>query len=292
MYLKIGLLSFALLFSSLHAHTQDYIVPDASCGLPDTLFQFPPLLAFASDKEARDVMERIVEVMGLRANFVVQAARVPNAAAAIIGTQRYVLYNPNFISEIRMNSRHDWSAISVLAHEIGHHLNGHTLQISGSRPAMELEADEFSGFVLRKMGASLSEAQSALQLLANPYGSLTHPPARDRLVAVETGWNRADNYLKDNFLPVATYAPDDALYQVSFDKNPGRIYFLTRDYSFIAVKEGNRVKMGAMQPNSSASYPFVIRFQGNEDNGIYMARNGKLVTPSGKTVGWASALQK
>ena len=157
---------------------------------------------------------------------------------------------------------------------------------------MELEADEFSGFVLRKMGATLTEAQSALQLLANPYGSLTHPPAKDRLRAVEAGWMRADNYLKDNFVSVATYAPEDALYQVSFDKNPGRIYFLTQDYSFIAVKEGNRVKMGTMQPNGSASYPFVIRFQGSEDNGIYMSRNGKLVTPSGKTVGWASALQK
>lgn len=290
---KIACLSLALVVvSMLPVSAQDYIVPDASCGLTDTMFQLPPLLTFASDKEAQEVMEKIMEVMGLQSNFVIQAARVPNAAAAIIGTQRYILYNPSFISEIRRTSRHDWPAISVLAHEIGHHLNGHTLQLTGSRPAMELEADEFSGFVLRKMGASLAEAQTALQLLASPYGSLTHPPAKERLKAVEAGWNRAEAYLKGNYHPEIAHAPKDALYQVSFDKHPGRIYFLTEDHSFIAVKEGSRVKMGKMQPNSSAAYPFVIRFQGSEDSGLFMSRNGKLVTSSGKAVGWASALRE
>ena len=34
----------------------------------------------------------------------------------------------------------------------------HTLERGGSRPEIELEADEFSGFVLRKMGATLPQA--------------------------------------------------------------------------------------------------------------------------------------
>ena len=82
---KIACLSLALVVvSMLPVSAQDYIVPDASCGLTDTMFQLPPLLTFASDKEAQEVMEKIMEVMGLQSNFVIQAARVPNAAAAII----------------------------------------------------------------------------------------------------------------------------------------------------------------------------------------------------------------
>lgn len=291
MNLKIGFLIIVFLFVS-KSHAQDFIIPDASCGLTDTLFQLPGVLSFASDREANEVMNKIIEVVGLHANFIVQAAEVPNAAAAIIGYQRYILYNPSFIRQIRLATRNDWPAISILAHELGHHLNGHTLKVSGSRPGMELEADEFSGFVLRKMGATLEESQEALRLVASPYGSLTHPPASERLEAVEAGWNRADAYLQGKFEAQVSYAPQDARYQVSFDTNPDRIYFLTDDYSFITVQNGSRVKMGVMYPHSSASYPFVIRFSGFENQGLYMSRSGELVNQQGKVIGRASFLSK
>ena len=59
--------------------------------------------------------------------------------------------------------------LSILAHEIGHHVNGHTLgeketTLSESRQ-MELEADEYSGLYMFKLGASLSQAQEAIRLI-------------------------------------------------------------------------------------------------------------------------------
>lgn len=288
---KNASLIFALLFS-FRIQAQDFIVADASCGLTDSLFHLPELLSFASDQEAMDVMNRITEIVGLGSNFTVQAANIPNAAAAIIGTQRYILYNPNFIRKIRLSSSHDWPAISILAHELGHHLNGHTLQMTGSRPGMELEADEFSGFVLRKMGANLDEAQEALKMIASPYGSLTHPPARERLDAVAVGWNRADTYLKGHYQAPVSYAPENALYQVSFNASPDRLYFLTDDYSFVAVKGETKVRLGGMSPNSSAEYPYVIYFNGQDKTGIYLSRSGDLVTRTGKIVGQASFLRE
>lgn len=65
--------------------------------------------------------------------------------------------------------------MSILAHEIGHHLLGHTISIGSSNPQDELEADKFSGFVLYKMGASLNDAVQAIQLLGSDTDSKTHP---------------------------------------------------------------------------------------------------------------------
>src|SRR5690606_36517304 len=77
-------------------------------------------------------------------------------------------------------------------HENGHHLNGHTLSSRGSNHADELEADEFSGFVLRKMGASLAGAQAAMRVLAEKQASATHPARADRLAHISKGWQQAN----------------------------------------------------------------------------------------------------
>ncbi len=120
----------------------------------------------ASD-EVEALIERIVTVSGLRKNFEVRAAPVANAAAVISDGRRYILYNPRFAVELRRMNGRIWSFMSVLAHEVGHHLNGHTLANDGSRPPIELEADYFSGFVLQKMGAPLTDAQLVMTRLWN-----------------------------------------------------------------------------------------------------------------------------
>lgn len=167
-----------------------------SCGIDVTSVAIPALFEFESNAEANAVMSDIMKVVGLPANFRIQAADVPNAAAVVLGTTRYILYNPGFIKKVNKSTDTDWSSISILAHELGHHLGGHTLESQGSRPKMELEADEFSGFVLRKMGASLEESQAAMNLLASPFGSISHPPKAQRLKSIEKGWIEADEQIK------------------------------------------------------------------------------------------------
>src|SRR5690606_20195236 len=113
---------------------------------------------FASDKEAESAVQRIVDHTGLPQNFTIMAANVPNAAAEINSNgDRLILYNQTFMKRITETARTDWAAVSILAHEIGHHLSGHTLKRGGSRPEIELQADSFSGFVLFKMGAGLDD---------------------------------------------------------------------------------------------------------------------------------------
>jgi hypothetical protein len=128
---------------------------------------------------------------GLETNFVIRAANVANAVAAIQGEQRLILYNQQFMMRVRDRTGSDWSQISILAHELGHHLQGHTLQPGGSRPPIELEADKYSGFILHRMGATLAQAQAAMQLIANDQGSTTHPGKQARLAAITNGWLKA-----------------------------------------------------------------------------------------------------
>jgi len=153
------------------------------------------IYTFASSREAWEIIRSITDLVGLKPNFDVRAANVPNAAAVIYGTQRLILYSQNFIRTILDQTQTDWAGKSILAHEIGHHLQGHTLQPGGSRPVLELEADEFSGFVIRLLEGSLDEATIAMRTFASPNGSDTHPPRSARLEAIAVGWNRANEQL-------------------------------------------------------------------------------------------------
>ena len=159
-------------------------------------------LALATPAQAQttpaptDVIREITDAVGLKARFELRATReVDNAAAVVYDGKRYLLYNPAFLSAVNRAGHTDWAGISILAHEMGHHLNGHTLRAGGSQPADELEADEFSGFVLRKLGASLAQAQAAMATVPDAGNSATHPGRTPRLAAIGQGWQRANAQL-------------------------------------------------------------------------------------------------
>jgi len=147
--------------------------------------------------DTREILSEIMNVVGLRPDFELKEAKVDNIEASISHRKRYILYNPDFISWINNATKDKWAAITLLAHEVGHHLNGHTIKKSGSKPALELEADEFAGFVLRKLGASLEQSQEVMKYIARTEASRTHPGRASRMIAIERGWSRAAN-TKDN----------------------------------------------------------------------------------------------
>ena len=53
-----------------------------------------------------------------------------------------------------------------------------------------MEADYSSGFYLAKMGATLEDAQSAIQTLKYEKATSTHPAKADRLIAIEKGFDK------------------------------------------------------------------------------------------------------
>jgi hypothetical protein len=146
--------------------------------------------------QAAGIIREITEAVGLQPRFELRATTlVPNAAAVAYDGKRFLLYNPKFLAAVNRAGHTDWAGISILAHEMGHHLNGHTLRSGGSQPQDELEADEFSGFVLRRLGASLAQAQAAMATVSDEQGSATHPGRTPRLGAISQGWNRANTQI-------------------------------------------------------------------------------------------------
>lgn len=133
----------------------------------------------------------ILKVTGLQANFELRAAKVRNIEASISHRKRYILYNPEFIDWVNRSTSDKWGTIALLAHEIGHHLNGHTIRKGGSKPKLELEADEFAGFVLYKLGASLQQSQEVMNLISSSAPSTTHPGRNARQDAIRNGWLKA-----------------------------------------------------------------------------------------------------
>jgi hypothetical protein len=79
----------------------------------------------------------------------------------------------------------------VLAHEMGHHYYNHVVNGQGSTPPKEIEADAFSGYVMQKLGANITESLAAMNAIATDQASSSHPGKRDRLAAITRGWNAA-----------------------------------------------------------------------------------------------------
>jgi hypothetical protein len=147
---------------------------------------------FASSSDAEKIVAGIMDAMGLEGNFKIKVAHVPNVEATIRHHERYILYNPEFVTEVNSVTKNKWASIFILAHEVGHHVEGHTIADVKSSPDIELQADQFAGFVLCKMGATLQDAQLAMHYISNIEASKTHPGRADRLAAIEKGWDKAE----------------------------------------------------------------------------------------------------
>ena len=141
--------------------------------------------------DVHDMLQEILNATGLQSNFELKEANVLNIEASISHRKRYILYNPAFITRLNDLTKDKWAVMALLAHEVGHHLNGHTIRKSESTHELELEADEFAGFILQKLGATLQQSQNVMNLIAKAKDSSTHPSKSLRLLAIEKGWNKA-----------------------------------------------------------------------------------------------------
>jgi hypothetical protein len=154
-------------------------------------------LTGGAPKDCANAVTRIMGYTGLPANFVVVSGPVPNAAAVILLDdnripRRVIAFNPEFMKAAEAQVGGSvWGPISIMAHEIAHHLSGHTIVPGGSRPEIELEADKFSGYVLHKMGAPLADAQQMIMAVGSSHGSPTHPAKNQRADAIRQGWTES-----------------------------------------------------------------------------------------------------
>lgn len=146
-----------------------------------------------SNGHAERVVDRILKPIGLMRNFkVIECSNTDNCFATVLKGQRFIVYDGAFMQQIEEETETDWSAISIMAHEIGHHLQGHTIDGRGGQPIKEIEADKFSGFVLHQLGSSLEDATVAVRALGDEHATSTHPAKPARIEAIRKGWLEAE----------------------------------------------------------------------------------------------------
>ena len=161
---------------------------------------------FASVYEAGDFINTMLDSINWKENFAIQEQNgINNAYATIIRNKRYIIYDNDFLENLDSYAGTKWASVSVLAHEMGHHYRNHVVDTRGSTPPKEIEADYFSGYVMAKLGASLTEARAAMEQIASPRASSSHPARADRLDAIARGWNYAKGVTNTN--PGTTRVP-------------------------------------------------------------------------------------
>ena len=193
---------------------------------------------FASERAADSALDDILNVIGASKRFVLQeCSNINNAVALTMNGVRYIMYDPEFM--VSLSYGDEWSNKFILAHEVGHHINGHTVDVlaanSTNRVSLstsrtqELEADEFAGFVLGRLGASLSEALSGVQSLSDKDDSYsTHPRRSKRIAAIKKGFNESGGYVNPSNVSVKKGKTVDSPYSNSRFSG---VEYVTKDFA-------------------------------------------------------------
>ena len=171
-------------------------------GIELCLFLQQSTSQFASPSIANNALSRILEINNLKGNFIlVPCDQISNVVAMTYNGTRYILYDEEFMASL--NNSSNVTNLTILAHEIGHHVNGHVKDIIAvkngkSSPKsiaenrqQELEADEFAGFTLSKLGVKIKQVNKVFQSITNDDINTysTHPPLSQRLAAVKKGYD-------------------------------------------------------------------------------------------------------
>jgi len=156
--------------------------------------------------DAQNALNRILSVTGISQNFIIAPCEeINNATASAYKGKRYILYDKKFINSVNRRSN-NWSSLFILAHEVGHHLNGHSLDILlykdrnldlptlKQKRQQEIEADEFAAFILGKLGAKLYELEEIINKTTEDYDDQysSHPNRINRQIAVRDGFNKSN----------------------------------------------------------------------------------------------------
>ena len=220
------------------------------------LCQFHQGNFFYADNEAYEATNQVMSTIGLRNTFVLFSCnKINNCIAVTYNGVRYILYDKLFMEEIS-SMKNNYAKLSILAHEIGHHLNGHTIDLAAvynnqnispisleENRLQELEADEFSGYVMHKLGATLEEAQQVINDLIKNYddSKSSHPTKYKRLEAIERGYNNSKNGTKYKTKTIQSKTAEE-YYNLGLEEY-SRTPYSERDYNNAAYYFSKAIKL-------------------------------------------------
>ena len=213
---------FAILFIPIIIYSQDFntnlYYGDQLCELAQRALKSNKSSSFPSNlqtnKEPKDsfsidlankALDKILLQIGAsRDRFIIQAcSNIRNALAVQFGGVRYILYDQDFIVQVADNfEKSNWGEIFILAHEVGHHINNHSIDLllaenissesKSKQREQELDADLFAAFIISRLGGSFEEIVSVIENISSNTNDQksTHPNLEKRLNAVKAGFER------------------------------------------------------------------------------------------------------
>lgn len=138
-----------------------------------------------------DVVESIKKVIGINVPFVTYISKGEDNAYATIanGGKRILVIDHMFMHTVNKESGTEWAAISIIAHEIGHHVAGFNRR--ATQHEAEFDADYWSGYVLQKLGSSEEAATKCIMRYGTEIDTKSHPNKYSRRDAIKKGWRDA-----------------------------------------------------------------------------------------------------
>lgn len=216
---------------------------------------------FQSVYEAGGYINTMLDSINWKENFNIQEQNgINNAYATIIRNKRYIIYDNDFLENLDGYAGTKWASISVLAHEMGHHYRNHVIDTRGSTPPKEIEADYFSGYVMAKLGATSTEARSAMEQIASSQASASHPAKADRLNAISRGWNYAKGLATENQGSNTSPAPQPQQNPPPSANDASWIYLSLYGNNDMSVYLSDDGKNYSAAPLKSTQ-PFVFKFE-------------------------------
>ena len=240
-----------------------------------------------TEQQAKSAVYRIVRYSGLQPNFIVREnPGIPTAIAFIKARKRWIEYNPSVIAGIVDSARTDWSAVSILAHEIAHHLLGHTLEPGKRHPGDELACDLYSGFILNAMGADLDESLAAMRVSGHALDTLRHPQKEARLEAIRQGWMDRDRIARGEDITCLA-PPEDLKWSIAFEGDPNTYYVNATDRVVWFNELAEPIELGSLILSGQKAYVYTIRWNADElevdGHGSVWSRTAHgMMTPIGK----------
>lgn len=139
------------------------------------------------------VVARVNRALSIAPEFDIYiAADEDNAFATVAGGRKILVIDVGFLQKLNQVAGTEWAAISVIAHEVGHHIDG----FSGG-PRGELRADYWSGQALQRLGASRIAATKAILATGTDFDTESHPNKTRRAAVIGRGWADAAAGLMD-----------------------------------------------------------------------------------------------
>jgi len=212
-----------------------------------------------------DLFNRILSYTGLTNNFKIYITpEISSACAGMQGNTRVLLVNQEFMNRMNSATHTDWAKQSIIAHELGHHLNNHSFSASTTkenRKKMEIEADRYSGFLLRLMGADQNDVLLGLDQLSttirteNPY----YPNLQARQQAISLGYSSAEPIINSVSSFSRNSDPSDEFTEkLDFDGVMMVSYMSSNNKTYIAY-EREYIMNGTWTTSTNPNYLYEIK---------------------------------